>query len=321
MDHRPMSARVFTARDVESIGMPVAIDLMREAFQLLSEGKVRVPLRTTVETDAKSGVALFMPSYAPTWKLFGLKMVSVFSGNEAPIPTIQGQMLLMSAEDGSLLAMIDAPAVTVLRTGAASGLATELLASHDASTLAVFGTGAQAWTQVAAVLAVRKIKEIWIKGTSSEKEKKFCKSVSDCHGIGCKPLNNLNSLQDADIICTATNSNDPLFELNHIRPGVHINAIGAYKPHMRELSEDIIAGCKLVVDHREAVLHEAGEIVIPVNAGRLAANVIAAELGEVVAGKKVRTSKEDITVFKSVGNAIQDLAIARYLLERLMAKG
>lgn len=314
MDHGLMSIKVFTAKDVEAIGMPVAIELMREAFPLLSAGKVQVPLRTTLETDEKSGVALFMPSYAPTWKLFGLKMVSVFSGNALPLPTIQGQMLLMSAENGSLLAMIDAPSVTVLRTGAASGLATELLARPEASTLAVFGTGAQAWTQVGAVLAVRNIQEVWIKGTSSEKERSFCERISSHYRISCRPLGPIDNLKKADIICTATYSNDPLFELNHIKPGVHINAIGAYKPHMRELSEDIIASSKLVVDQREAVLHEAGEVVIPIQAGRLTANVIAAELGEVVIGRKVRSSTQDVTVFKSVGNAIQDLAVARYLL-------
>lgn len=296
--------------------MSTAIELMREAFQLLSEGKVRVPLRTTVETDDKAGVALFMPSYVPSWNLFGLKMVSVFSGNEAPMPTIQGQMLLMSAENGAMLAMIDAPAVTVLRTGAASGLATELLARRDASTLAVFGTGAQAWSQVTAVLAVRKIREIFVKGTSPEKEKGFCNRVNKQHGIVCKPLDTLNKLETADVICTATYSSEPLFERKYIRPGVHINAIGAYKSHMRELSEDIITESKLVVDQREAALHEAGELALPIRASKLTPDFIVAELGEAVSGKTVRTSTKDITVFKSVGNAIQDLAIARYLISK-----
>jgi ornithine cyclodeaminase/alanine dehydrogenase-like protein (mu-crystallin family) len=304
----------FTAEDVNRIPMKVAIGLMREAFQLLSEGKVRVPLRTTVETDDRSGVALFMPSYAPAWNLFGLKMVSVYSGNVAPLPAIQGQMLVMDAANGTLLAMLDASAVTALRTGAASGLATELLARQEVSTLAVFGTGAQARTQVAGVLAARRIKQILVKGTSRDNENTFCQLVEKEHKLDCEPLGDPVNLQQADIICTATTSETPLFELKHIKPGVHINAVGAFKAHMRELSEDIVASSTLVADQRAAVLHEAGEVAIPIGHGRLTPAIISAELGEVVRGKAGRTSPDEITVFKSVGNAIQDLAVARYLI-------
>lgn len=306
----------FSADDINRIPMGTAIDLMREAFQLLSEGKVRVPLRTTVDTDDKTGVALFMPSYAPDWKLFGLKMVSVFSRNTPPLQSIQGQMLVMDGETGTLLAMLDAPAVTALRTGAASGLATELLALSESKILVVFGTGAQALTQVAGVLAVRKINTILVKGTSAEKEKAFSQKIEKKFHVSCEPLRDLNKLVDADVICTATGSSKPLFERRHIKPGVHINAIGSYQAHMRELSEDIVQSYRLVVDQRNAVLHEAGEVAIPIREGRMKPEVILAELGEVVAGKSVRESPDDITVFKSVGNAIQDLAVARYLLRR-----
>lgn len=306
--------RTFDADEVKGIPTKVAIELMREAFQLLSEGKVHVPLRTAVETDDKTGMALFMPSYAPAWRLFGLKVVSVFRQNIPPLPAIQGQMLVMDAENGSLLAMLDAPAVTALRTGAASGLATDLLARPQASTLAIFGTGVQARTQVAGVLAVRKIKKIVVKGISNDNEKAFCLQVEKEHKLSCEPLGDLANLRQADIICTATTSETPLFELKHIVPGVHINAIGSYKVQMRELSEDIIAASTLVVDQRAAVLHEAGEVAIPIRDGRFTPAVIKAELGEVVSGKTRRKSDDEITVFKSVGNAIQDLALARFMI-------
>lgn len=306
--------KILSAPDVERIPMPVGINLMREAFRLLSEGKVQVPLRTAMETEDKSGMALFMPSYAPSWNLFGLKLVSVYSGNVPPLPAIQGQMLVMDATNGTLLAMLDAPAVTALRTGAASGLATELLSLPNASTLAIFGTGVQAWSQVAGILAVRKIKQVRVKGTSKENEKTFCRRVLETHNIPCEPLGDLMNLTKADVICTATHSAEPLFERKHIRPGVHINALGSYKPTMREISEDIISKCKLVVDQRSAVCVEAGEIAIPFKSGRLTETILYAELGEIVKGRAARTSQEEITVFKSVGNAIQDLAIARHLL-------
>lgn len=306
----------FEADDINRIPLKVVIDLMREAFQMLSEGSVTVPLRTVLETDDKSGLALFMPSYAPKWKLFGLKMVSVFPGNQTS-PVIQGKMIVMDAVSGEPLATLDAASLTALRTGAASGLATEILARSNASILALFGTGAQARTQVAGVVAVRKISRVFVKGTSIDKEKEFCQLISDELNLPCEPLGSPVNLRQADVICTATTSATPLFGLSDLGKGVHINAVGSYKPHLRELDEDVIRSCRLVVDQRSAVLHEAGELAIPISEGRLTPSIIHAELGELVAGNKGRQSEEELTVFKSVGNAIQDLAVARYLLQAL----
>jgi ornithine cyclodeaminase len=306
----------FDAADIDRIPMKVAVELMREAFQLLSARKVKVPLRTSIETDNKSGMALFMPSYVSAWKLFGLKVVSVFGGNLPPMPVIHGQMLVMDATNGSVVAMLDAPAVTALRTGAASGLATELLARPDASTLAIFGTGKQAWTQVAGVCATRKITKVLVKGRSEANEAAFSRRVHEQFGIATDSLGELANLKQVDIICTATISHEPLFKLSDLKQGVHINAIGSFKSTMRELGEDIIRACKLVVDQKEAALHEAGEVAIPVASGKLKADVIYGELGEIVVGKLGRVSPAEITVFKSVGNAIQDLAVARHLIER-----
>lgn len=304
----------FEAGEIDRIPMKVAIDLMREAFQLLSEGDVTVPLRTALETQDQTGLALFMPSYAPAWKLFGLKMVSVFPNNPAPTPVIQGKMILMDAANGKPLATLDAASLTALRTGAASGLATELLARADASTLAMFGTGAQARTQVAGVVAVRKIARILVKGMSVEKEQEFCALLSRDHSISCEPLGALSNLRNADVICTATTSAVPLLKLTDLGPGVHINAVGSYKPHMRELPEEVIRKSRLVVDQRAAALHEAGELAIPIHEGTLTPEIIHAELGELVAGKSGRLAVNELTVFKSVGNAVQDLAVARYLV-------
>lgn len=307
--------RIFKAEEVEQVEMVTAIELMREAFQLLSEGKVEVPLRASLMTEDKSGMALFMPSYAPSWKLFGLKMVGVFSNNAPPLPAIQGEMLVMDAANGKLLAMLDAPAVTALRTGAASGLATQLLSNPDASTLAVFGTGVQAWTQVAGILPVRKVTKILVKGTSEKSEHAFARRVIEHFEVSCESLGELANLKQAQIICTATNSEQSLFESNHLGTGVHINAIGSYKPTMREVPEEVIRQSLLIVDQRAAVLHEAGEVAIPIKEGKMNSDIIYGELGEVVADKTGRTTPEQITIFKSVGNAIQDLAIARHLLK------
>ena len=306
----------FEADEINRVPMDVAIGLMREAFQMLSEGKVTVPLRTAMETNDKSGLALFMPSYAAAWGLFGLKMVAVFPGNRPPTPVIQGKMILMDARNGQILATLDAASLTALRTGAASGLATELLSRPNATTLAVFGTGAQAKTQVAGVLAVRNIARILVKGTTPEKEVNFCQMITKDFNVSAEPLQSLEDLHLADVVCTATTSANPLFVLSNLKQGTHINAVGSYKPYLRELSEDIIRASTLVVDQRAAVLHEAGELAIPIQEGSLTPAAIHAELGELVAGKATRKSADELTVFKSVGNAVQDLAVARYLAGR-----
>ena len=157
-----MSFVQFEASDIKAkVPMSLAIGLMKEAFQQLSEKKVQVPIRSVIESEEVKGTALFMPSYSPSWRLFGLKMVSVFPQNSKGLPVIQGKMLVMSAVDGRPLALLDAEAVTALRTGAASGLASDLLSKPDATTLAIFGTGTQAWYQIEGVVAVRKIKEVF----------------------------------------------------------------------------------------------------------------------------------------------------------------
>lgn len=306
----------FDSADIQAkVPMAVAIGLMKEAFLQLSEKQAIIPIRIAIESEQKKGTALFMPSYSPLWQLFGLKMVSVFPENSMGMPVIQGKMLVMSSLDGLPLALLDSAAVTTIRTGAASGLATDLLANQDAATLAIFGTGTQAWSQAEGVLSVRKIAQIVVRGTSKEKESSFCRMVSKKFQVECRPINDPDDLKRADIICTATTSTDPLFTLDMIQPGVHINGIGSFKPTMREIGSDVIKGCRLIVDQREAVLAEAGDVMIPLSEGAITLNAIHAELGEIIAQtKEGRTSSNQITVFKSVGNAIQDLAIANFLV-------
>lgn len=293
--------------------MSSAISLMKDAFRQLSEGNAFVPVRTVIDTEDKSGRALFMPSYASSFGLFGIKMVSVFSGNfEKNLPAIQGQMMVMDATTGTPLATFDAEYLTALRTGAASGLATELLSRKDSRILALIGTGAQAETQLAGVLEVRPIEEVLVYGNRAESVSKFC--ARKIAKVNLRAGTRVD-LKHANIICTATTSSTPVFYPFDIDEGTHINGIGSFKPTMQEIPEEIISKAKLVVDQRQAALEEAGDIVIPLNKGLIKEDHIYAELGEIVAGRKSgRTSSDNITVFKSVGNAIQDLAIAHAML-------
>jgi len=296
--------------------MAKAIDLMKEAFVQLSSYQATIPVRTVISSSDQDGRVLFMPSYSPAFGLFGLKMVSVFNKNEeVGLPVIQGNMLIMDGKHGSLLAMIDAEYMTALRTGAASGLATDLLARKDATVLAIFGTGAQAETQVAAILTVRKITKVIVFGRGKEKTIFFCKKMTNQFPCEIVPATSSIDLLQADIICTATTSKTPVFEEQHVKAGSHINGIGSFTSSMQEIPSDVINKAWVVVDQYAAALKEAGDIVIPIQQGLIDQNHIRAELGEIILGRNAgRTLHDQITVFKSVGNAIQDLAIASCLL-------
>lgn len=306
----------FKKADIQKrISMPVAIDMMRSAFLQLSSDSAVVPVRTVIESRDHTGRVLFMPSYSAEFGLFGLKMVSVFHNNEAiNLPAIQGKMLLMDGVTGTPLAVLDAEYLTALRTGAASGLATDLLARKNAEVLALFGTGVQAITQLEGVLAVRAISELMVYGKTERSTEAFCNDVRarlSCTVRAGQP----QDLKRADIICTATTSTSPLFEIDQLKPGVHINGIGSYKPTMQEIGSSVITRSILVVDQREAALTEAGDIMIPIEQGLLTKDHIHAELGEVISGfRKGRTDESQVTVFKSVGNALQDLAIAHGMM-------
>lgn len=299
------------------ISMKKAIELMAEAFIQISQRSATVPVRSALNTNDAKGRVLFMPAYSPAYNLFGIKTVSVFPENsKKDLPSIQGKILIFDDQSGTPLALIDAEYLTALRTGAASGLATKLLADPDAKVLAIFGTGAQAKTQVAAILEVRTIQEVLVFGTTTEKSIQFCEYLENAHLIKCNTGNRETNLTEANIICTATTTSQPLFSIDQVNPGVHINGIGSFKPNMHEIDNAIIKESLLVVDQREAALSEAGDIIIPIKEGLITENHIYAELGELLTGfKKGKTNKQQISVFKSVGNAIQDLAIASYLLK------
>ncbi|MER3373320.1 MAG: hypothetical protein RIM83_01630 [Allomuricauda sp.] len=309
--------KILRESDIEArIDMATAIDLMRDAFVQISARSANVPVRTAMDDVKQKGRVLFMPAYSHDYHLFGLKMVSVFPDNvKKGDPSIQGKMLVMDDETGTPLGLLDAENLTAIRTGAASGLATDLLALPDSKVLAIFGTGAQSTTQVAAVLLVRPIEEVLVFGTSTEKAQAFCDEMSTVHKAQFN-IASASDLKRADVICTATTSTTPVFELEQLKPGVHINGIGSYKPSIREIPPQVIAKSLLVVDQREAALSEAGDIVLAMQEGLITADHIYAELGELVSGaKKGRTTDTQITVFKSVGNAVQDLALAAYLLK------
>lgn len=310
---------ILTGADIQEIAqMRDAIEWMRDAFSSLSSGRVDVPLRTRISIADGQGDALFMPAHEAESGTAAVKVVSVLDENPARgLPRVQAAILLMDAEDGCLLALMDGEVLTALRTGAGSGLATDLLARSDATRVAIFGAGTQARTQLRAVCAVRDIEGASVVARDPAHAAEFAREMTERLAVRVDPATPAEALATADIVCTATISKTPLFEHADLREGVHINAVGAFGPQAREIPTDTVAAAKLVVDQRAACLAEAGDIVIPIEKGAIDEDHVHAEIGEIVLGSRPgRESSEEITLFKSVGNAVQDLVTANRVYQR-----
>ncbi len=298
--------------------MGEAIEAVGAAFAQLSAGRADVPLRTSLDVSQHNGVTLFMPAYLVDDDAMAMKIVSVFNDNPSQgLPLIHALVVVVDAETGAPEAVMDGTYLTALRTGAASGAATDVMARHDAHVAAIFGAGAQGRTQLEAVCAVRPIDEAWIYDIDREQAEVMVDEASQHLSLLLNVAETeRDAVRKADIICTATTSSTPLFDDADVRPGTHINAIGAYTPEMQEIPPETVARAKVVIDHHEAALAEAGDLLIPIERGLIAAEHIHAELGQIVSGDKVgRESVTEITLFKSVGVAVQDVAAARAVLD------
>jgi ornithine cyclodeaminase/alanine dehydrogenase-like protein (mu-crystallin family) len=247
----------------------------------------------------------------------GLKIVTLYGENAARgLPRIQALVVVLDAATGTPLAVMDGASLTAIRTGAASGAATDLLARPDASVAAIFGAGPQARTQLEAVCAVRPIRRAMIFDASAERAEALAGAMATQLGIPVRAAATpAEALVGADVVCTATTAVEPVFADRDVAPGTHINAVGSYKPTVREIPGETVRRARVVVDSREAALAEAGDLLIPMAQGLIGKDHIGAELGEIVAGlKRGRESPAEVTLFKSVGVAVQDLAAANRVL-------
>lgn len=316
--------RYLCAEEVKTLlTMEEAIAAMAEAFVQLSNKQVEVPLRMHLNVPQHRGTVLIKPVYLPKNERIGLKVISLFRNNPTKgLPFSYSLMLVVEAETGIPLAVMDGNSLTAIRTGAASGLATDLFARKDSTVAAIFGAGRQGRTQLEAVCTVRSIKQALIFDPDPGQAKRFAAEMSSTLGIPVNIPRHTAELHEADIICAATTASQPVFEAHHVKPGAHINAVGAFQPDYREIPPETVQAAKLIVDQREACLQEAGDILIPLKEGLITENHIFAEIGEVAAGqKKGRESGEEITLFKSVGNAVQDIAAANRVLRLAEQKG
>jgi len=305
---------------LELLPIKECIPVMREALIALAAGKVHQPLRTIIRPPDAKGLMGLMPSYmSGDSAAFGLKAICIFPGNPAQGKDAhQGGVLLFSAETGELLAMMNASAITSIRTAAVSGVATDLLARVDACNLAILGSGVQARSHLVAMSEVRPIKRCRIVSRHIEHARNFAEEMRQDFSFPLEAVETVEeALEDSDLVATVTTAVEPIVKRVWISAGTHLNLVGSSTPQAREVDSETMAAASLFVDRRESAINEAGDYLLAARDGVIGPDHIRAELGEVLKGDKPgRTSREEITCFKSLGIAIEDLAAGGYLYKK-----
>ncbi len=295
-------------------------EAVESGFQSLFQGEALAPERLHLAIPSQEAVLLEMPARieSQTRTLLGTKIVSVFPQNATRnLDTVQGLYLLLDGETGKPLALMDGKFITAMRTAATSAVATKFMAATGKTRLAIFGAGVQARFHIEAMLEVAEVERVLIASRSPEKAERLAEFVEAAHHIPCDTVTAEEAAAGANLICTCTNSSEPLFDGALLRAGTHINAIGAYTPQMRELDTRAVTRARVVIDNESAAGREAGELLIPLGEGAITPSHISGTLAEVVAGKIVgRASPDDITLFKSCGLAIEDLVTAQLAYEK-----
>ena len=306
----------------QALPMDQTIVAMKDAYAALSNGTAVVPLRTRLPISNHNALSLFMPAYMKTEsdEALAVKIVSLFPNNPSRgLAYIQAAMLVFEAGTGRAVALLEGSTLTAIRTGAGSGAAIDLLARNASKVVAIFGAGPQGKTQLEAACTARKIETVFIFNPTHEKAEAFVREMAGRNSIP-KDIRVAKTpkeaIENADIICTATTSSRAIFEDKDVKSGTHISAVGAYTPEMQELPIETVARARIIVDSYATVKDEAGDIVKAMQAGLIKEADIHAELGEIILGKKAgRQSDEEITFFKSVGNAVQDATAAQLALK------
>jgi len=317
-----LKIKILSQKNVQqAVSMAHAISAVKDAFIQLSAQEAVVPIRSQIAIAKDKGISLFMPAYLEKSHSLGVKIVSVFPDNPSKnLPTISAVVVILDADTGRPQAILDGTYLTALRTGAASGVATDLLAKQDSPTAAIFGAGIQGRTQMEAVCTVRSIEKIWVYDPDTSAADKCVQELKKKGTPFPQDISTASSPEQAaaqaDIICTATTSFLPVFNNEFIRPGVHINGVGSFTPEMQEIPAETVVRAKVFVDSVSASWEEAGDLIIPLQKGLIEKTHIRGELGEVALGKIAgRDSMDDITFFKSVGVAVQDVSVAQIILQ------
>jgi len=309
---------------IKVLEMPDCMEVVEKAFVELANGTAVLPLRIPITPP--DGLALYMPAYLKELGALACKVVTVYKNNPKlhDMPTTIGKVLLQDPATGDVICIMDGGYLTAVRTGAVSGVATKYLAREDKGQVAgIFGAGVQAKMQLWAVAVARDLKKAYVYDISDEAIGKFSTEMSgklNLEVLRAKSPDQI--LAESDIICTATSSPEPIFNGAKVREGTHINGIGSHTPNARELDTNIVMRSKFIADSYEACLKEAGDIMIPIKEGAITEKHMHAELGEIVTGKKpAREIESEITLFKSNGLAIQDVAAAKLIYDKAVKAG
>lgn len=312
--------RVLSRADILSlVSMEDAIDAMATAFGQLSGKRAEMPVRVALTSGG--GISLFMPARLQAAGERGVKVASLFPGNrERGLPVINGVVLALDDDTGLPKAVMEAGELTAIRTAAAAGLATRLLSRPESRVLAVFGAGAQAPRQIEAARAVRPIEEVRIVSRGGESARRLAASLE---GVEARAVADpAEAVDGADVIVAVTPSRTPVFDGARLPAGTHVSGSGSFRPDAQEIGPEVVKRARVVVEHRESALEEAGDIVVPIRDGTVPPDVIDAELGEIAAGTAPEGSAgRELTFFKSVGTAVQDVAIGAEALRRAEAEG
>lgn len=314
--------KIIDAEQVRTtLSMADCIEAMVTAMTSVTRGDLSVPNRIIMPLVDNSAYFGVMPGSMSSPRIYGAKVVGLHPGNPAKgRPAIQGVVILFDHDTGVPLAVVDGAEITTLRTGAASGLATRLLAREDASTLGLFGYGVQAAVHIEAICAVRQIDEIRVWGRVEDKARAFAEEHADLTGARVVAVSDPREAAACDVICTTTSSSVPVLHGEWVQPGAHINLVGAHAPTTREADTALIAAGRLYVDSLSSAFVEAGDILIPIDEGAIGRDHVIGEIGALQLGRiPGRTGDADITIYKSLGMVAQDLVAADTTYRKLLA--
>lgn len=317
---------VVGSKDVSKLlTMADCIKVVRETFRAQARGEATFPLRRTIPQPDKKGLLGMMPGFLDNEKILGMKAISVFPGNlGTKFESHQGAVLLFEAEHGQLLGVVDASSITAVRTAAASGVATDLLAKKDVKTMGILGSGSQAATHLESMTTVRKgLERVRVWSRNPDHARAFAKRMSGRFGVPVEAKGEAQgAVEGSDLVCTVTGAKAPILNGAWLSPGVHVNAVGASVPPFRELDTEAVARSRFFVDSRESALNESEDLNVPIREGAVDQKHLLGEIGEVLEGRvQGRTGPTDITIFKSLGLAIEDLAAANFVYKQAAEKG
>jgi len=322
-----MKTRLLTRADIQSfLTMGTCMDAVEKAFADFASGNAVMPQRTPIRPEGKGGIALFMPAYIPSLAALGAKVVTVYpeNMNKFKIPVTLGTYILLDDNTGYPISIMEGGFLTAMRTGAVTGVSCRHMAKEDAKTLMIFGTGVQAFTQVLAVHEARPLEKVLTYSIDPQEMKdEFAKKITEAIGVPVEQVEDpAPAVGISDIVVLATSAPKPIVDGDWFKPGTHISGIGSHSPGARELDSKTVQKSRVICDHIDACKAEAGDFIIPVEAGEWSWDKAAGSLGDVVLGKvKGRETPEDITLFKSVGLAIQDMSVGKAVFDEAVKQG